>query len=124
MSNETTVYMNNITNVLTENYHQFPLDLESQLPSVSLKELIDRCNDNTSDRDTSLENLHQFINGVTKLDCFTYRAVNQVNGEPVYWNALNQTFDDFKNADTVIYQTDAPYPTTDMIIAWCNKQRA
>ena len=115
--------MINIRNVLTENYHQFPLDLESQQPSVSLKELIDRCNDNASDRDTSLEKLHQFINGVTQLDCFTYRAVNQVNGEPVYWNALQQPFDEFKQTDTVIYQADAPYPTSDMIITWCNKQR-
>ncbi len=124
MTNETTVYMNKITTVLTKNYNQFPLDLESQQPSICLEELIDRCNDKTSDPHTSQEALHQFINGVTKLDCFTYRAVNKVNGEPVYWNALNQAFDDFKNADTVIYQADAPYPTVDMIIAWCNTQRA
>lgn len=116
--------MINIANVLTENYHLFPLDLESQLPSISLKELIDRCNDNTSDRDTAQEIMYHFINGVTQLDCFTYRAVNQVNGEPVYWNALKQTYDDFKQTDTVIYQADAPYPTTDMILAWCHKQRA
>ena len=124
MNNEATVYMNNITTLLSKNYHQFPLDLESQQPENSLKELATHCLDISSIRDTSQESLHQFINGVTQLDCFTYRAVNQVNGEPVYWNALQQPFDEFKQTDTVIYQADAPYPTTDMITAWCNKQRA
>ena len=121
MTQETSVLINNITNSLIENYHQFPLDLESQLPKNSLEELIARAGDKKSEWLTFENNLHKFINGVTKLDCFTYRAVNQVDSELVYWNALLQPFDDFKLTGTVIYQTDAPYPTADMIIAWCNR---
>ena len=122
MTHETSDFINNITNSIIENYHQFPLDLESQLPKSSLEELISHSGDEKSEWLTYEIILHKFINGVTKLDCFTYRAVNQVNGELVYWNALQQSFDDFKKNDTVIYQSDAPYPTADMIIAWCNRQ--
>ncbi|MBT3722827.1 MAG: hypothetical protein HOG41_05525 [Gammaproteobacteria bacterium] len=122
MTHETSVFINNITNSLIQNYDQFPLDLESQLPKSSLEEMINHAGDKESEWLTSENNLHQFINGVTKLDCFTYRAVNQVDGKLVYWNALLQPFDDFKQTGTVIYQTDAPYPTADMIISWCNRQ--
>jgi len=100
----------------------FPLDLESQLPESSLEELVELSADNESEWLTSVDTLYQFINGVTKLDCFTYRAFNKVGGEFVYWNSLLQPFDAFKQTGTVIYQTDAPYPTADMIIAWCNLQ--
>jgi hypothetical protein len=122
MTHETSDFINNITNSIIENYNQFPLDLESQLPKSSLEELISHAGDEKSEWLTYEIILHQFINGVTKLDCFTYRAVNQVGNELIYWNALQQPFDDFKKSDTVIYQTDAPYPTADMIIAWCNRQ--
>ena len=122
MTHETSYFINNITNSIIENYHQFPLDLESQLPKSSLEELISHAGDEKSEWLTFEIILHQFINGVTKLDCFTYRAVNKVNGELVYWNALLQPFDEFKQTGTVIYQTDAPYPTADMIIAWCKRQ--
>jgi hypothetical protein len=122
MTYETSVFINIITNSIIKNYHQFPLDLESQLPESNLEELADLAGINESEWLTSQETLHQFINGVTKLDCFTYRAVNQVDGELIYWNALLQPFDDFKQTGTVIYQTDLPYPTADMIIAWCNRQ--
>lgn len=125
MMRETTAFMDKITTSLARNYNQFPLDMESQRPKNSLKEAFIRCYNKNQDWNASQENLHQFIvDGVTKLDCFTYRAVNQVNGEPVYWNALQQPFDEFKTTDTVIYQADAPYPTADMITAWCNRQRA
>ena len=90
MTQETSVLINNITNSLIENYHQLPLDLESQLPKNSLEELIGRAGDKNSEWLTSENNLHQFINGVTKLDCFTYRAVNKLNGELVYWNVLQR----------------------------------
>jgi hypothetical protein len=122
MTYETSISINNITNSLIKNYQQFPLDLESQLPESGLMELIDFADHKESEWLISKETLHQFINGVTKLDCFTYRAVNQVNDDLVYWNALQQSFDDFKQPDTVIYQTDSPYPTPDMIIAWCNRR--
>ena len=114
--------MKKITRLIIKNYHQFPIDSELQLPVNTVKELINRFNSQQSKWITSQEKMHQFIEGVTKLDCFTYRAVNQVNGELVYWNALQQPFDDFKKVGTVIYQTDAPYPTADMIIAWCKRQ--
>ncbi len=122
MTYEISIFIKNITNSLIKNYQQFPLDLESQLPESGLLELVDFADHKESEWLTSKETLHQFINGVTKLDCFTYRAVNQVNDDLVYWNALQQSFDDFKQPDTVIYQTDAPYPTADMIISWCNRQ--
>jgi len=122
MSYETSLLIKNITNSLIENYHRFPLDLESQLPEYSLKKLAYHAGNIEPECLTTKETLHQFISGITKLDCFTYRAVNQVNGELVYWNALHQPFDDFKQTGTVIYQTDAPYPTADMIIAWCKRQ--
>jgi hypothetical protein len=121
MTYETSLLINKITNSLINNYQQFPLDFENQIPSSNLDELINLA-DKESEWFTSLETLHQFINGVTKLDCFTYRAVNQVGDELVYWNALLQSFDEFKQIGTVIYQTDTPYPTADMIIAWCNRQ--
>ena len=125
MTGDTTAFINKITNCLARNYNLFPLDMEFQRPKSSLKEVVIRCDNRNTDWNASQENLHQFIvDGVTKLDCFTYRAVNQVNGESVYWNALKQPFDEFKTTDTVIYQTDAPYPTADMITAWCNRQRA
>ena len=122
MTYETSVLINKITNSLINNYQQFPLDFENQIPSSSLDELLNLAADKESEWLTSLETLHQFINGVTKLDCFTYRAVNQDGDKLVYWNALLQPFDDFIQDDTVIYQTDAPYPTADMILAWCNRQ--
>jgi hypothetical protein len=122
MTHETSDFINNITNSIIENYHQFPLDLESQLPKSNLEELISQAEDEKTEWLTFENIQHQFINGVTKLDCFTYRAVNKVNGELIYWNALLQSFDDFKQTGTVIYQTDTPYPTVDMIIAWCNRQ--
>jgi hypothetical protein len=114
--------MNKITRLIIKNYHKFPIDCESQLPVNTLKMLFDECNSNKSKWNDSLEKMNQFIDGITKLDCFTYRAVNQVEDELVYWNSLQQHFDDFKKADTVIYQTDTPYPTADMIIAWCKRQ--
>jgi len=114
--------MNKITRLIIINYHQFPIDSELQLPENTLKELTDRFNSKQSKWNTTQEKVHKFIEGVTKLDCFTYRAVNQVDNELIYWNALQQPFDDFKQTGTVIYQTDAPYPTADMIIAWCNRQ--
>lgn len=122
MTYETSVLINKITNSLINNYQQFPLDFENQIPLSNLDELVNLAADKESDWNTSLETLHEFINGVTKLDCFTYRAVNQVGDELVYWNALLQPFGVFKQDGTVIYQTDAPYPTADMIIAWCNRQ--
>ena len=122
MTYETSILINNITNLLIQNYHQFPLDLESQSPECSLEKLTCHAGDREPEWLIPQETLQQFINGITKLDCFTYRAVNQVNGERVYWNALQQPFDSFKQTGTVIYQTDAPYPTADMIIAWCNRQ--
>jgi hypothetical protein len=122
MTYETSVLIQNITNSLIENYHQFPLDLESQLPECSLEKLTCHAGGREPEWLTPQETLHQFINGVTKMDCFTYRAVNQVDDVLVYWNALQQPFDDFKKACTIIYQTDAPYPTADMIIAWCNRR--
>ena len=122
MTYETSLLIKIITNSLIKNYHQFPLDLESQLPECSLKKLTYHTGDKEPEWLTTKETLHQFINGVTKMDCFTYRAVNQVDNELIYWNALHQPFDDFKQTGTVIYQTDAPYPTADMIIAWCKRQ--
>ena len=122
MTYDTSVFINNITNSLIQNYHQFPLDLESQSPECSLEKMISHDADKESEWLMPQENLHQFIIGLSKMDCFTYRAVNQVDGELVYWNALHQPFDDFKHAGTVIYQADAPYPTVDMIIAWCKRQ--
>ena len=122
MPYETSVLINKITNSLINNYQHFPVDFENQIPSSSLDELVNLAADKESEWLTSLETLHQFINGVTKLDCFTYRAVNQDGDKLVYWNALLQPFDDFIQDDTVIYQTDAPYPTADMILAWCNRQ--
>jgi hypothetical protein len=122
MTYETSVLINKIKNSLINNYQQFPLDFENQLPESSLDELVNLVADKESELHSSLETLHQFIIEVTNLDCFTYRAVNQVGDELVYWNALLQPFDVFKQDGTVIYQTDAPYPTADMIIAWCNRQ--
>jgi hypothetical protein len=122
MTYETSVFINNITNSLIQNYHQFPLDLESQSPECSLEKLTCHAGYREPEWLTTQETVHQFINGITKLDCFTYRAVNQVGDKLVYWNALLQPFDDFKQDGTVIYQTDAPYPTSDMIIAWCKRQ--
>jgi hypothetical protein len=122
MTYETSVLINKIKNSLINNYEQFPLDFENQIPSSSLDALVNLATNKESEWLTSLGTLHQFINGVTKLDCFTYRAVNQVGDELVYWNALLQSFDDFKQTGTIIYQTDTPYPTADMIIAWCNRQ--
>jgi hypothetical protein len=121
MTYETSLLIKIITNSLIKNYHQFPLDFESQLPESNLEELADLAGIKESEWLTSKETLHQFINGVTKMDCFTYRAVNQVDKELIYWNALQQPFDDFKQTDTVIYQTDAPYPTADMIFSWCKR---
>ncbi len=122
MTYETSVFIKNIKNSLIHNYHQFPLDLESQSPKCSLEKLTCHAGDKESECLIHQETLNQFINGITKLDCFTYRAVNKLNGELVYWNALQQPFDDFKQTGTEIYQTDAPYPTADMIIAWCKRQ--
>jgi len=54
-----------------------------------------------------------------QLDCFTYRAVNKDNGENIYWNPLEQPFDEFVGDETQIYQTESSYPPPDMIMAWC-----
>ena len=49
MTHETSDFINNITNSIIENYHQFPLDLESQLPKSSLEELISHSGDEKSE---------------------------------------------------------------------------
>jgi hypothetical protein len=127
MSNELNVFMNKITRQLKEHYHQFPFDLESQQPEIRLDTLVEQQLVESIPFKISLsttELMRLFIKGVTELECFTYRAVNKVNGELVYWNALSEPFVEFKQPDTVIYQTDAPYPTTDMITAWCHNRHS
>ncbi len=126
MSNSNFAYMKRIVAALTNNYQGFPLDSESEIPEKALADWITNPPDNNGQtRERSPESLlHTFIHTVSNLDCFTYRAVNTAdNGEAEYWNALSQSFLEFKEAGTVIYQTDTQFPTPDMIKFWCNKQR-
>jgi len=126
MSNRNFAYMKKVVAALTNNYQGFPLDSESEIPEKALANWITKPSGNNGQtRDKNPESLlHTFIHTVSSLDSFTYRAVNtDDNGEFEYWNALSQSFLDFKQAGTVIYQTDTQYPTPDMIKSWCNKQR-
>ncbi len=114
-------YMTKINNMLKAHYEGFPFDLESEEPDVCIRELIDQINrlHQSSSRDMSNEMKYRYIDGVAHLPCFTYRAARKTDGQMEYWNALHQSFADFKDQNTIIYQADAPFPTTDMIKAWC-----
>lgn len=67
MTYETSDFINSIINILIENYRQLPLDLESQSPECSLEKLTNHADDIKKDWFTPENNLHQFINGVTKM---------------------------------------------------------
>jgi len=45
MTYETSDFINNIINILIENYRQLPLDLESQSPECSLEKLTNHVGD-------------------------------------------------------------------------------
>ena len=118
--------MKKIVAALSNNYRGFPLDSESEVPEMALAAWIAKSpGNNGQTRNKNPQSLlHAFIHTVSNLDCFTYRAVNTAdNGEFEYWNALSQSFLEFKEAGTIIYQTDTQFPTPDMIKSWCNKQR-
>ncbi len=126
MSNRNFAYMKKIVAALTNSYQGFPLDSESEVPEKALTDWIaNPSGNNGQTRNKYPESLlHTFIHTISNLDCFTYRAVNTAdNGEFEYWNALSQSFLEFKEAGTVIYQTDTQFPTPDMIKSWCQKQR-
>ena len=123
MPKRTTEQILHITDLLSRNYAQFPFDYEHQAPGTALTALMEKCTSAGSERKDDLAILSQYFDAVVQLDCFTYRAVNkQADSDPIYWNSLLQTFDDFCNSTTAIYQTDTPFPTSDMIIAWCRRQ--
>ncbi len=109
--------MHKIINRLSQHYTAFPFDQPLQEPSLNLSKLPQSdYSDMLSDAEQRLITMHN----ISQLDCFTYRAVNKEDdGENVYWNPLEQPFNEFIEDDTQIYQTDSSYPPPDMIMAWC-----
>ncbi len=115
--------MNKLKRTLAKHYNQFPFDIESHHPDMCLSMYEDSIK-YKHDKLSISERMMLYINIVSHLECFTYRAVNHKNGESVYWNPLTQPFASFMNTKTIVYQTDTHYPAPDMITNWCLKKKA
>lgn len=66
---------------------------------------------------------HQIHQLVATLDAFSYRAFVRFsdNPYPVYWNPLEQAFDDFYPIhDKVTVQAEHEYPASDIILHHCD----
>ena len=117
-------YIDRISSLLRQAYHEFPFDLESEQPDIAIDSWIDEDRHDAgwfsgSDR----YDQNKFIDLISNLECYHYRAMKKDNrGEPIYFNPLCQSFGEFRNSSTVIFQTNTPYPTPDMVRIWCNNQ--
>ncbi len=114
--------MEKINTRLREHYAGFPFDDDLEEPTTQLTTDIGALYDEELPNEVAWA---EYICAISKLDCFTYRAIaRQPDGTALYWNSLEQSYKEFaNNALVIVYQAHEPYPTTDMIKAWCNHQR-
>ena len=103
---------------LQQHYAGFPLDNEDEMPAAAIYPIL-----RGLDPDDYPDVL--FVNRVGRLDCFSYRAYFMAGGYAVYWNPLEESYQQFlKRAQgkTTQYQVDVENPPTDIICKWLNER--
>ena len=106
-----------VIDLLQQHYEGFPLDNEDEMPAVAIYPILQGLD--PEDYPDVL-----FVNRVGRLDCFSYRAYFMAGEHAVYWNPLEERYEDFlrrAQGQTTQYQVDVENPPTDIIRKWLNE---